>query len=213
MAQTIHIRDWVGGIEISDIGPWAYELPWHLPHQADTIVKQIIATSPTDGWHASDQILVHESATIEAGVTIKGPAIVGPNCFIAANGYLRGGVWLQKNSTVGPSCEVKSSFIFDGAKIAHLSFIGDSIIGARANIEAGVVIANHRNENQNKEICLNIDNQIFNTGMVKFGALVGDAARIGANAVIAPGALIEAGAIVPRLALIDQQPGGGAIRS
>lgn len=91
-----------------------------------------------------------------------------------------------------------------GSKIAHLSFVGDSIIGAGANIEAGAVIANYRNERDDKRIRIAFEGGVIDTGVEKFGALVGDGARIGANAVIAPGALIRPSAVVPRSALIDQ---------
>ncbi|MFN3960771.1 MAG: hypothetical protein ACK4NP_12770 [Parvularculaceae bacterium] len=75
---------------------------------------------------------------------------------------------------------------------------GPAIIGDGANIEAGAVIANHRNEQTDKRIRIRAGAEIIDTGVDKFGTLVGDGARIGANAVIAPGA------VVPRLALVDQ---------
>ncbi len=93
-----------------------------------------------------------------------------------------------------------------GAKIAHLSFVGDSIIGAGANIEAGAMLANYRNEREDRRIRIMFEGAVIDTGVEKFGSLVGDGSKIGANAVIAPGALIRAGEIVDRLALVDQSP-------
>jgi len=86
----------------------------------------------------------------------------------------------------------------------HLSFVGDSVIGERANCEAGAMIANYRNEREDKRIRIRIGDVVVDTGVEKFGALVGDDARIGANAAIAPGAVIHARTIVPRLSLVDQ---------
>jgi NDP-sugar pyrophosphorylase family protein len=151
-----------------------------------------------------DSVGVHRTATVEAGAVIKPPAIIGPNCFVASTAYLRGGVFLDEGCIVGPACELKSTFMLAGSKIAHLSFVGDSIIGAGANIEAGAIIANYRNERVDKRIRIAFDGEVIDTGVEKFGALVGDGAKIGANAVIAPGALIRPGAVVPRLALVDQ---------
>ena len=74
------------------------------------------------------------------------------------------------------------------------------------NIEAGAVIANYRNELADKGICIRHENEIIDTGVTKFGSLIGDGARIGANAVVAPGALIVPGQKVGRLQLIDQYP-------
>lgn len=111
---------------------------------------------------------------------------------------------MQSNNIIGPGCELKSSFLFEHTKVAHLSFVGDSVVGQAVNIEAGAMIANYRNEMTDPKILIKHDGKIIDTGCVKFGALVGDGCRIGANAVIAPGALLERDRIVERLSLIDQ---------
>ena len=155
---------------------------------------------------SADEVAVHRTARLEPGAVVKGPAIIGPNCFIAAAAYLRGGVYLERDCIIGPSSELKTSVMFARSKLAHMNFVGDSIIGADVNIEAGVIIANYRNELESRNIRIGYREQVINTGVGKFGALVGDGSRIGANAVIAPGALLERGSIVGRLQLIDQNP-------
>jgi NDP-sugar pyrophosphorylase family protein len=134
---------------------------------------------------------IHPDAVIEPGAVIKPPVVIGAGCFVAAHAYLRGGVVLGDGVTVGPGVEVKSSLIGPGSALAHFNFVGDSILGVDVNLEAGAVIANHWNERAR-------------TGRMKFGALVGDYCRIGANAVLSPGTILEPGAVVPRLALVDQ---------
>ena len=156
------------------------------------------------GYDIEDGVAIHRRATVEKGAVVKGPAIIGPGCFVAATAYLRDGVFLDEDCIVGPACEIKSVFLLNGAKAAHLSFAGDSIIGAGANIEAGAIIANFRNERAEKRIRIKTGEKIIDTGVDKFGALVGDEARIGAGAVIAPGALIRPGAVIERLSLVDQ---------
>jgi len=141
---------------------------------------------------------------IERGAVVKGPAIIGPNAFVAATAYLRGGVYLSDNCVAGPACEIKSSFLFSGSKAAHLSFVGDSLIGADVNIEAGAVVANYRNEFEDKAIRISIDGEKIETGVKKFGALIGDSTRIGANAVISPGTILDSKSIVARGAIIEQ---------
>ncbi|KFC72731.1 Bifunctional protein GlmU [Bosea sp. LC85] len=160
-----------------------------------------------DGYRREGDIAVHRTVTIESGAVLKGPAIIGPGCFLAAGAYLRGGVFLDENCIIGPGCELKSSFMFKGSKLAHFNFVGDSILGADVNLEAGAIIANHRNEWEEKAIRLVFDGQVVEPGVDKFGALVGDHVRIGANAVIAPGAIIGRGTKIPRLTLIDQSSG------
>jgi NDP-sugar pyrophosphorylase family protein len=137
---------------------------------------------------------VHPDAVIEPGAMLKPPVVIGAGCFIAAHAYLRGGVVLGDGVSVGLGVEVKSSLIGPGSALAHFNFIGDSILGADVNLEAGVVIANHWNERPD-------------AGRIKFGALIGDHCRIGANAVLSPGTILKPGTVVPRLVLVDQSRG------
>ncbi len=204
MPLSVNLREF---IPAAADGPFAALLdlaPWEITATAKAIVTRAIAG--LSGYDIADGVAIHRRATIEKGAIIKGPAIIGPGCLVAATAYLRDGVFLDENCIVGPACELKSVFMLKGSKVAHLSFVGDSIIGAGANIEAGAMIANYRNERADKRIRIKTGAGVIDTGVDKFGALVGDEARIGANAVIAPGALIAAGAVVPRLALVDQAP-------
>ncbi len=91
-----------------------------------------------------------------------------------------------------------------GSKLAHFNFVGDSLIGENVNVEAGAIIANYRNELDGVDIKIRYADNVIETGIKKFGALVGDGCKIGANAVIAPGALLRPKTHVPRLGLIDQ---------
>lgn len=179
--------------------------PWRAVAMANDLVRDA-QRELGDGYEIADGFAVHRTARIEAGVVLKGPGIIGPECFVAAGAYLRDAVYLQASCTVGPGCEIKSSFVFAGSKLAHFNFVGDSIIGSNVNIEAGAIIANHRNELADKLIRIIHDGIVIETGVEKFGSLVGDGTRIGANAVIAPGAILLPSTIVGRLELVDQSP-------
>lgn len=177
--------------------------------------RRLSATHPTDatnvntrvgGRLARSQPAVHRSAAIKSGAVLKSAVIIGPNCFVAAGAYLRGGVYLDENCIIGPGSELKTSFMFKGSKLAHLNFVGDSILGADVNIEAGAIIANYRNECDDKSIRFSRGESVIETGIDKFGALVGDGSRIGANAVVAPGAILDPATKIPRLTLLDQRP-------
>ena len=204
--MPIDLSSFIARIGASALARWSGEAPWHITGQAASRVAEL-ARDLDAGYSRQGEAAVHRTATVEPGAVIKGPAIVGPGCLVAAGAYLRGGVWLEEECTIGPGSEVKSSFVFRGSALAHFNFIGDSIIGAGVNFEAGSVIANHRNERADKQVRVRLGGERVNTGVDKFGALVGDRVRIGANAVIAPGALIARGEVVPRLSLIDQDPG------
>jgi NDP-sugar pyrophosphorylase family protein len=178
--------------------------PWELTQNAETTLRAQIARLG-EGWRREGEAAIHESALIEPGAILKGPALIGPGARVGAHAILRGGVRLSEGAVVGPGCEVKSSFLLAKARIAHLSFCGDSILGAGVNIEAGAIIANHRNERATGEVFVRSSKGRIATGG-KFGACVGDHARIGANAVLSPGTILPADAIVARLALVEQDP-------
>lgn len=207
MPHAIDLGDYIAGIAASVLAPWAGSLPWELPPRAPDIVRQLLAVLPAAEYAIDGDVAVHRSATVEPGAVLKGPLVVGPGCFVAAGAYLRGGNWLDARCSIGPGVELKSSFVFAGTALAHFNFVGDSVLGAGVNMEAGSIVCNHRNERAAKEIFVRSsqDGALQPTGCEKFGALVGDGARIGANAVIAPGALLRPGRVVGRASLIDPE--------
>jgi bifunctional N-acetylglucosamine-1-phosphate-uridyltransferase/glucosamine-1-phosphate-acetyltransferase GlmU-like protein len=87
---------------------------------------------------------------------------------------------------------------------AHFNYIGNSIVGRNVNFEAGSICANHFNERQDKRILIKHNNEMLDCKTEKFGYLVGDNSRIGANAVLSPGTILEKNSIVRRLQLIEQ---------
>ena len=178
--------------------------PWEITRTLPNILKDMISHLESN-YKIEDNIAIHNTAKVEQGVILKPPIIVNEHCFIGANSYLRGGVYLDKSVIIGPCCEIKTSIICANSTVAHFNFIGDSIVGSNVNFEAGAIIANHHNDRQNKTIFVSHHTSIIDTGSEKFGALVGDGSKIGANAVLSPGTILMPGSIVKRLELIDQQ--------
>jgi NDP-sugar pyrophosphorylase family protein len=183
----------------------AKALPWEIIGFISDLLQQQIRQLSSD-YSIKNNIAIHRTAVIEEHVILKGPVIIGENCFVAANAYMRGGVFLDESVKVGPGCEIKSSIILQNTALAHFNFVGDSIIGFHVNMEAGSVIANHFNERDNKQIPIRYEGKIHDTGATKFGAVVGDHCRIGANAVLSPGTLLPPKSIVKRLELVEQVP-------
>jgi NDP-sugar pyrophosphorylase family protein len=179
------------------------ESPWHLPSVAERVIMQK-AKMLTSEYRQTGSAYIHHSATVEPHVTMKGAIIIGPGCFIGAHAYLRGGVFLDEGVVIGPGCEVKSSFIFRKSALAHFNFAGDSIIGEGVNMEAGSILANHYNERADKTIRALIDGNVVVLPVVKFGSLIGDGTKIGANAVLSPGTVLPRASVVKRLELVEQ---------
>jgi bifunctional N-acetylglucosamine-1-phosphate-uridyltransferase/glucosamine-1-phosphate-acetyltransferase GlmU-like protein len=177
--------------------------PWTIVQNLQTHISKLFETLQND-YFISNGIAIHKTATVEQGAILKGTIIVSANCFIASHAYLRGPIYLDNSVIIGPSSEIKQSIIGSNSAAAHFNFIGDSIIGSNVNFEAGAVIANHLNEKKIKEIFVTDNQKIINTNCQKFGALVGDNCKIGANAVLSPGTILQKNTIINRLQLVKQ---------
>jgi NDP-sugar pyrophosphorylase family protein len=180
------------------------ELPWNIVATVQNSIQQKIKGLKSD-YKINHDVAIHKTAQIEEHVTLKGPIIVSAGCFIGAHAYMRGGVYLGEKTIIGPGCEVKSSLIMSGSALAHFNFVGDSLIGSYVNMEAGSVIANHYNERLDKTIYVMLKKKTP-ISVTKFGALVGDHSKIGANAVLSPGTILKPESVVKRLELIEQCP-------
>jgi len=176
---------------------------WSIPAVIEqTLIKRLQILG--NDYSINGLTAVHKSARIEDNVVFKGPVIVSEGCFIGAHAYIRGGVYLGEQTVIGPGCEVKSTIIMRNSALAHFNFAGDSLIGSGVNMEAGSIIANHFNEREDKTIHAMIDGNKTALTVTKFGAIVGDRSKIGANAVLTPGTILAPSSVVKRLELIEQ---------
>src|SRR5262249_49237667 len=140
------------------------------------------------------EVFIGEGTVVEDGAMIKGPALIGRNCQIRHNAYIRDDVIVGDNCVIGNSCELKNALVFNDCQVPHFNYVGDSILGHKAHLGAGVVLSNVKAFKGN--ITVEIDGKPFDTGLRKFGALLGDGADIGCNAVVNPGSIIGRGSII-----------------
>jgi NDP-sugar pyrophosphorylase family protein len=141
-----------------------------------------------------EMVFIGEGTVVEDGAMIKGPAIIGRNCQIRHNAYIREMVIVGDNCVVGNSCELKQSLLFNNVQVPHFNYVGDSILGYKAHLGAGVVISNIKIVPGN--VTVEKDGVPFDTGLRKFGALLGDNTDIGCNSVLNPGSVIGRGSVV-----------------
>ena len=132
---------------------------------------------------------IGEGTKIYPGVTIEGPVYIGKDVKIMPGAYVRPGTVVGDKCVVGFNSEVKNSILQNGAKIASLAFVGDSLLGKSARIGSGVVTANRRFDQQNIML-KKADGERIDTGTDFFGVILGDYSRLGANCVTSPGTLI-----------------------
>ncbi len=136
----------------------------------------------------SGAVFIGRGTVVEQGAMIKGPAWIGEGCEIRNGCYIRENVIVGSGCVLGNSCEFKNSIIFDDAQVPHFNYVGDSILGYRAHLGAGVILSNVRLDHG--EIAVTTPDGSFPTGLRKFGAVIGDGAEVGSNSVINPGSLI-----------------------
>lgn len=136
----------------------------------------------------SGAVFIGQGTVIEQGAMIKGPAWIGENCEIRSGCYIRENVIAGNGVVMGNSCEFKNCILFDEAQAPHFNYVGDSILGYKSHLGAGVILSNVKLDKG--EITIATKEGFVSTGMRKFGALVGDHAEIGCNSVLSPGSVI-----------------------
>jgi UDP-N-acetylglucosamine diphosphorylase / glucose-1-phosphate thymidylyltransferase / UDP-N-acetylgalactosamine diphosphorylase / glucosamine-1-phosphate N-acetyltransferase / galactosamine-1-phosphate N-acetyltransferase len=158
-------------------------------------LKPAIKTSSHAGAHIGENVFIDEGTVIEPGAHIKGPAWIGRNCQIRSGCYIRENVILGDGVVAGNSSEFKNSLVFDHAEVPHFNYVGDSILGHRAHLGAGVILSNVRLDRR-EVVVTGANGHPIPTGLRKFGAIVGDFAEVGCNSVLSPGSILGRHAIV-----------------
>lgn len=138
-----------------------------------------------------EKVIIGKGTIVEPGAYIKGPCIIGENCEVRHGAYLRGLVVTGNRCILGNSTEIKGSILLDDVGAAHFNYVGDSILGNKVNLGAGVKLANLRLDNQ--PICICDNGEKIVTKLKKLGAIIGDGAQLGCNAVANPGTIIGKG--------------------
>lgn len=137
---------------------------------------------------SGENVWVHKSAEVARSAFIAGPCIIGRNSQIRHCAFIRSSVIVGESCVVGNSTELKNSILFDGVHMPHLNYAGDSILGYKAHLGAGAVISNVKSDRS--PVAVKVTEGIIETGLKKFGAIIGDRAEIGCNTVINPGTVI-----------------------
>jgi len=173
---------------------YAWEVLRRIKAYVESHVQPVLRNRCEGRAYIGDKVFIGEGTVVEDGVMIKGPAVIGRNCQIRHNAYIREAVIIGDNCVVGNSTEVKNSILFNGAVAPHFNYVGDSILGHKAHLGAGVKISNFKMTPEN--INVEKDGVPFDTGLRKFGALIGDFAEIGCNAVLNPGSILGRRSII-----------------
>jgi len=165
-----------------------FDHPW----QALSGIKQLIlALGPTldEAYEeVSPTVWVHKTATVAPTAYLGAPCIIGAGTEVRHCAYIRGSALVGENCVVGNSVELKNVILFDNVQVPHYNYVGDSILGYTSHMGAGAVTSNVKSD-KTLVVVKNGDEKI-ETGLKKFGAMLGDYVEVGCNSVLNPGTVI-----------------------
>lgn len=146
------------------------------------------------GIHVEGPIWLHPSVKLPSHATLIGPAWIGAHTEVRPGAFIRGNVIVGERCVLGNASEFKNCLLMDRVQVPHFSYVGDSVLGNRAHLGAGAICSNLRLDQQ--PIVVHAGDVSYDTGLKKFGAILGDEAEVGCNAVLQPGTLLGRRALV-----------------
>mgnify|MGYP001217410850 CR=1 FL=1 len=168
--------------------PWSLFEPNHyfLAHLKTKILGKV-----ENGAKINGQVFIDQGTIIKNGTYIEGPVMIGKNCRIGPNCYLRAYTTIGDNCHIGQAVELKNTILGDSSNVAHLSYIGDSIIGSGVNLGAGTITANLRHDG--RTIRSVVKGELTDSGLPKLGVIIGDGVKTGINTSFYPGVKLDPG--------------------
>ena len=140
--------------------------------------------------HPSDSVWIHKSAVIAPSAFIGSRVIIGAETQVRHCAFIRENALVGVGSVVGNSTELKNVILFDGVQVPHFNYVGDSILGYKSHMGAGSITSNVKSDST--LVSVTCGNERIETGLKKFGAILGDHVEIGCNSVLNPGSIIGA---------------------
>lgn len=172
--------------------------PWEWLKRIEAALRALPEPAPLAGrpagLHVEGRIWLGAGVKLPAYGTLLGPSWIGAGTEIRPGAYIRGNVITGAGCVLGNACEFKQCLLLDGVQVPHFNYVGDSILGNRAHLGAGVICSNLRLDQQ--EVVIKAAGAVHATGLRKFGAILGDGAEVGCNAVLNPGAVLGRRALV-----------------
>lgn len=161
-----------------------------LPEISDFIKKLGPALDPDRFEQKGDHIWIAKSAVIAPTASLTGPLIIDENVEIRQCAFIRGNAIIGKGSVVGNSTELKNVVLFNTVQVPHYNYVGDSVLGYKAHMGAGSITSNVKSDKTLVVVKDHATNTQIETGLKKFGAMLGDHVEIGCNSVLNPGTVI-----------------------
>ena len=166
-----------------------FTYPWEALEGIKALITELAAKLPADEYdHPRDDVWIAKDAIIYPNNYIDGPCIIGHKTEVRPGAFVRGSALVGDNCVVGNSTELKNVILFDNVQVPHYNYVGDSILGFKAHMGAGSITSNVKSD---KTLVVVKDGKDkYETGLKKFGAMLGDNVEVGCNSVLNPGTVI-----------------------
>lgn len=165
-----------------------FTYPWEALKGIKDLILRIGATLGEDYDEVAENVWVHKTAKVFSSAYLGSPCIIGPETEVRHCAFIRGSALVGANCVVGNSCELKNVILFDNVQTPHYNYVGDSILGYKSHMGAGSITSNVKSDK--KPVVVKNGDERIETGMKKFGAMLGDFVEVGCNSVLNPGTVI-----------------------
>ncbi|MCI6497714.1 UDP-N-acetylglucosamine pyrophosphorylase [Lachnospiraceae bacterium HCP1S3_C3] len=165
------------------------EYPWEVFNTLEDFIMEIGPKLPKDKFEQKgDNIWIAKSAKVAPTASLNGPLIIDEDAEVRHCAFVRGNAIVGKGAVVGNSTELKCTLLFDKVQVPHYNYVGNSVLGFKSHMGAGSITSNLKSDKS--LVTVNVDGEKVETGMKKFGAILGDCVEVGCNSVMNPGTVI-----------------------
>ncbi len=162
--------------------------PWEALPLIGDFISELGATLGEDYIHPQESVWIHKTAEVAPTAFIGERVIIGPEAQVRHCAFIRGNALIGAGAVVGNSTELKNVILFDKVQVPHYNYVGDSILGYKAHMGAGSITSNVKSDKS--LIAINLDGEKIQTGLKKFGAMLGDRVEVGCGSVLNPGSVV-----------------------
>ncbi|WP_418750384.1 UDP-N-acetylglucosamine pyrophosphorylase [Frisingicoccus sp.] len=165
------------------------DYPWEVLPEIGSFILKLGPTLPKDEYdQVGEDVWIAKSANVFPSAYVHGPAIIGKDAEVRHCAFIRGNAIVGEGAVVGNSTELKNVVLFNKVQVPHYNYVGDSILGFKAHMGAGSITSNVKADKMLVKVHAGTEN--IETGLKKFGAMLGDHVEVGCNAVLNPGTVI-----------------------
>ena len=181
-----------------------FEYPWQALGEIADYIRQIGQSLSEEEYdRIGEDVWVAKTAKVAPSASISGPCIICDGAQIRHCAFIRGSAVVGAGAVVGNSTELKNCILFDGVQVPHFNYVGDSILGYRSHTGAGAITSNVKSDKTLVKV--RTDDGSIETGLKKFGAMLGDFVEVGCNSVLNPGTVVGSGSGVGPASLIHSK--------